>query len=334
MKSKEKFIKIIKKNLYLFLTYLIICICILFLCVFLGDSFCKIKEYRSYFYQNHAYLVCPSYEDYNFLMSKENFDKNSVTLYGKEVIEIEGLNYEVIYSSNLENGEILILDETIKVYKTEEALDKSKIYQTQSNFKFATKKDLSLLKLPLVEDKTPSFLYKYKEMKTIEYKGLYLIVFNKESELFYDFCKMFGYPNIRDGLTIESRCFAYGTDEANSTGIIQNILKFVSVIYFIPIIFFVVWIKYIYEFFMQSELKELQIHYYFYKTKSKIWGQEFIRNLCLFLLCSFFALGAYSIFVKITKEAILLFYLFILLEIMILFFFIKHLVYKNLRMVL
>lgn len=48
----------------------------------------------------------------------------------------------------------------------------------------------------------------------------------------------------------------------------------------------------------------------------------------------FFALGAYSIFVKITKEAILLFYLFILLEIMILFFFIKHLVYKNLRMVL
>ena len=321
MKSKEKFIKIIKKNLYLFLTYLIICICILFLCVFLGDSFCKIKEYRSYFYQNHAYLVCPSYEDYNFLMSKENFDKNSVTC--KEVIEIEGLNYEVIYSSNLENGEILILDETIKVYKTEEALDKSKIYQTQSNFKFATKKDLSLLKLPFVEDKTPSFLYKYKEMKTIEYKGLYLIVFNKESELFYDFCKMFGYPNIRDGLTIESRCFAYGTDEANSTGIIQNIFKFVSVIYFIPIIFFVVWIKYIYEFFMQSELKELQIHYYFYKTKSKIWGQEFIRNLCLFLLCSFFALGAYSRFIP-TDVSVLA----------ILFFFIKHLVYKNLRMVL
>ncbi|MCM1131454.1 MAG: hypothetical protein NC310_05145 [Roseburia sp.] len=127
--------------------------------MFLGRSFKQIREYKRYFNEDYAYLICPSYEDYEYIKSREITEENEVVIFGKEIIDVENLKYEVFFSTYLENGEMLILDQNIEVYTTEKILDKTQIYQTQNGFEFAKEEKLSFKTLPFLEDKMPNFLF-------------------------------------------------------------------------------------------------------------------------------------------------------------------------------
>lgn len=291
----------IKQVLILSIVYLVISFVLVFMLVRLGKIEHGINQLSLDFNKNQVFVYLPTEDQIEYVNS--HYDK-SYSLYGLTEEMIEGnLNY--VYQIYTTHDLILYMPENRWVAYRNPGIKPiiNTIYSSGLAVKGATPNEITHTKI-VDNEVESSFLYKKVKHEDFSIDRLYLIVFDVETQVFNDYVQKYGYPDIIMPYASDSFYVFGQAIFVEKTSNIKEILNFMFIIHFIPLILIVFLLKYTYEVFLSSTIKDIQTKYIFYQSKKSIFLWIFINNIVFFLGVYSIIAVFYGLFFQIYLEVI------------------------------
>ena len=279
----------VKTNITMFIIFVLISSGLIYLMCNLGNLSQSLYNMNKDFNEDYAFIYSPTTEQYLFSI----YQDDDVNFYGNKMVEFDNTVYSVYLSSN--KSDLYFQSYRWMKYSSNTEVEANTIYQHKQSIEGIIKKDLKQNALIFDNQNLDSFLYMFQDKNNFIEDDVMLIVIKKSSDSFRSFIEQFGYPSNTIPID-QSKFYVFGNVIYNQTiGIFKGFITFFYILYLMPVILIFFVFYYTYKIFLSNELKIMKIKNIFYLKKGKIWIQNFIFNLVMYLFAYLIVIGLFSI---------------------------------------